>query len=235
MRFRVSLACGVFVVFLGVLLINNVSTKLTVEDDYYANLLVHETGFAETLRRGSKPLDFEEQVRAILAVQNVVLLSSPNPGGIALGKARELQDFYKARTKICYDRSRAIEKILAWVGFEVRHASIYSLKQHNFLEALITPKVSSHAMSEVLTSRGWMAVDSVERWIGLGRDRRPVALDEIDSVKGQLAEESTGNMHATLRAPHMIIRGLYSRHGYFYPPFVPIPDMNIPQLMANFW
>jgi hypothetical protein len=36
-----------------------------------------------------------------------------------------------------------------------------------------------------------------------------------------------------LTNPFIYVIGLYSRHGFFYPPYLPFPDVNVLQLKAN--
>jgi arylamine N-acetyltransferase len=75
----------------------------------------------------------------------------------------ELGDLYEAKRGLCYDRSRAIEKVLSHLGFEVRHAAVYSTKKTGRLAAFLTPKTQSHAVTEVKTEHGWLVIDSNRR------------------------------------------------------------------------
>lgn len=73
---------------------------------------------------------------------------------------------------------------------------------------------NSHALTEAKTAEGWVMVDSNTRWIG------PPA------ISSQLPP-------AILARPHALIYGLYSRHGRFYWPYLPIPDVNWRELLYN--
>lgn len=42
-----------------------------------------------------------------------------------------------------------------------------------------------------------------------------------------------GPVNALFKRPSVHIRGLYSRHGHFYPPYTPVPDFNVQQLLSN--
>src|SRR3546814_13565188 len=97
--------------------------------------------------------------------------------------AREPKDLYAGQSGECYDRSRSIEKLLRLAGFEARHVSVYSVTDgSSVLGVLLTPGTSSHAVSEVLTQRGWMLVDSNARWIGL-KASQPISAEEIKAGK----------------------------------------------------
>jgi hypothetical protein len=140
---------------------------------------------------------------------------------------------------ICFDRSRVIEKILTGLGFETRHLAIYSTRDYGRLRALLTPGISSHALTEVKTGKGWMAVDSNARWIGLdaadsvysvediqGRD--PFAITWAPKVREPIS-------WALINEPFTYVIGLFSRHGGFFPPYTPVPDVNYAQLLLNFY
>src|SRR5680860_1366733 len=150
-------------------------------------------------------------------------------------RPRELRDLYQARSGLCFDRSRAIEKILSSLGFEVRHAAVYSTKDASRLRAFLTPRTPSHALTEVKTARGWLVIDSNRRWIGLTRDGTPVDLDALRETKAQQAWDSRLKepMSTILSGPFSYLFGLYSRHGRFYAPYTPIPDADWRQVLYN--
>lgn len=226
------------VIAVGMLSWNNVSTDLTDADRRYAALILSDAGYGSLYHENWKPDDFEDQVRAIVAVQDAVLRTAPKEVEIPLGQQREPKDLYELKQGLCFDRSRSIEKILTWLGFETRHVSIYDTEKIGRFRALITPQVPSHAVSEVLTQKGWMLVDSNARWIGLSEQREPLSVDWIQRRQEDLvawAPESRGNINNIFLHHFIRIYGLYSCHGYFYPPFTPIPDVNLPQLASNFY
>ena len=230
--FIVLVVLGLIAVFIT----NDVSTALTEDDKAYAARVLHETGHGALVGQEA-PTNFDAQVTTILAVQDAVLSTAPENKGIPLGKSREPRDLYEAKHGLCFDRSRAIEKILTHLGFEVRHAAIYSTKETgNRLKSLFTPRTPSHAVTEVKTERGWLVVDSNRRWIGLTRDGAPVDLARLkrsrkDQVWDARLEEK---MSAILAEPFTYLIGLYSRHGRFFPPYAPVPDLDWAQLPYNF-
>ena len=102
------------------------------------------------------------------------------------------------------------------------------------LGALATPDTLSHALTEVRTRRGWMIVDSKTRWAGLTADGRPIDLREVREKADQRWSEAVrAPLPEIYGAPFTWVYGLYSRHGRFYPPYNPIPDVNWAELAQN--
>ena len=185
--------------------------------------------------RPLQPRTFAEEVALILLVQDRVLEASPEERGIALNQPREITDLLRARHGACFDRSRAIETVLRSYGFRTRHASMYStVEAGTALRALATPNTISHALTEVKTRRGWMIVDSKTRWAGLTADGRPLDLGEVRKKADQKWSEAIkAPIPEVYGAPFTYVYGLYSRHGRFYPPYNPIPDVNWAELAQN--
>jgi hypothetical protein len=102
--------------------------------------------------------------------------------------------------------------------------------------ALLTPGTSSHALTEVLIQKGWMAVDPDIPWIGLTNDLTVVSVRALQENAGKdyvwhnLAKTDHNDI---LKSDFSYVVGLYSRHGRFYPPYNPIPDINYPQFIFN--
>jgi hypothetical protein len=219
---------------IALLLAHDVPTSVTAEDERYAALILAQAGYDPARIQSDATPDFEAQVRTVVAVQDAVLTLAPHNRGIALGEEREPKDLFEEKTGLCYDRSRVIEKILTWLGLETRHVAIYSTAHDSTLQALLKPQVASHAVSEVRTAKGWMLVDSNARWIGLDASRNAVSLDDIQSTGlRSWATEARDPIDKIFTGPFIRIRGLYSRHGRFYPPFTPIPDYNLRELVSN--
>ena len=91
--------------------------------------------------------------------------------------------------------------------------------------------VSSHAASEVKTSKGWLAVDNSTNFIGIDNNLKIYTYKE--------AEKS----NSKIKLPKSIIFenkiftliGLYSRKGNYYEPYLPLmPEINFKDFMMNF-
>lgn len=198
--------------------VNNVSDAVPKE----------QQAAAETLMAGKTPGEsFDGQVAFIKAVQDRVLDAAPDDRGIPTGEPRELTDVLKAKHGLCFDRSRAIETVLRAHGFEARHIAIYSTAETgSALRSLVTPGTPSHALTEVKTERGWLLVDPNQRWIGLTTDGDLASLDDLSGKKWRTPAPDI------LKRPFVYVRGLYSRHGGFYRPYNPIPDVSWPELVG---
>jgi hypothetical protein len=215
----------------GILWYHRVNNTITDEDLSYIAL------YTTNVPAASPDSDFENELRFIQGVQDAVLSVAPENSGLARGAEREPKDLYIARKGLCFDRSRVIEKILQSHGFRTRHIFLYSIKERSALRAFFTPGVLSHAITEVETERGWLVVDSNDRWISLDRSGSPRGMLDIqNAVQGESViewESQPPPIYSDI-APTVFVYGLYSRHGEFYPPYNFIPDINYGELVENF-
>lgn len=156
-------AITVALVFSGFLWWNAVPGDLT-DDDRLAIAPIIE----------SSPLlnSFESEVAEISQIQRAVMEIAPKHSAIPLGQSREPADLFRNGGGFCYDRSRTIEKCLRATGFETRRVFIVYLDGKSAISALASPGHPTHAVAEVKTSKGWMVVDSVDPWFGLGCVRK---------------------------------------------------------------
>lgn len=239
LKYASILAVLLCIALVCVLTYNNVSRDITSQDQQYIQSILAESGYE--LGTIENNHIFEDQIIAIRAVQDAILTQTPKQQIIPLGTSREPADLYKREGAFCGDRSRFMDKALRLAGFEVRYASIYETsKIKQPVLALLSrdkDKVRSHAMIEVKTQKGWMMVDSVTRWIALTKDGAVYSFEEWQNTsKSQNMNwiEQPGNIYFILENDFTYIYGLYSRHGKFYPPYWPIPDVNWPELSTNF-
>ncbi len=179
---------------------------------------------------------FQEEVDFIRQVQGAVLGEVPVNSGIPHGMPREPKDLLARGEGLCFDRSRFIEKALRQFGFETRHIAIYSTAETgSAIKSLLTPQVRSHAVTEVLTSRGWMVVDSNEPWLALDKGDLPVSIDQLSEldVSGMVERLVSQPETSIYAGGFTFVYGLYSRHGMFYPPYDRVPDINVAEFSQN--
>ncbi len=204
--------------FLAVL--TNVSVTPTDSDDAVFRTVLG-------LEKPQIPMSYEQELHLIKSLQALVLKRAPGDIPIPEYADREPKDLLKAESGMCFDRSRTLDKILLWHGFETRHLYILFAKhpvtglQLPFWQALVTRGTDSHAVTEVKTSRGWLVVDSNSLWISVAADDAPVDGSHIFAQANRFA-----SMPEYWNQPYWAIRGLYSRRGQFYRPFLPYPQMN---------
>ena len=181
------------------------------------------------------PRTLDGQIELVIAVQAAVLAAAPLDEGLPLGQPRELAQLVEAGKGLCYDRSRAIETILRLYGLEMRHVAIYSTAETgSAIRSLLTPGIASHAVSEVKTAAGWLAIDSNAPWIGLTADGQVIdtrALHDRPDLAWDPRVAAPPN--GIFSEGFTLVYGLYSRHGRFYAPFNAIPDYNIAELTHN--
>jgi hypothetical protein len=192
----------------------SVSTRVTADDIR----TFHDLG----LRKNNNRLSFEEEIRLIRQVQHEVFKRSPYLGvGIPSGEAREPADLMRFGQGLCYDRSRTFDKAFSYLGMKSRHVYLLYKENMSFLDALFHRGQSSHAVTEVKTSKGWMLVDSNTAWIAITRDGEPVNADDVWRRFGEFH-----NAPSYLAFPWWAIRGLYSRKGKFYGSGIAFPELN---------
>jgi hypothetical protein len=204
---------------------HNVPTKVRQDQDA-AHHLLQTFGPAISMNCHRS---FDAEISCVRLAQKIVWSVAPNMGGIPYGQPRGIEAVSRLHTGLCYDRSRAIEDLLVAMGFRIRHIAIYSDSVFS------RPPTPSHAMTEVRTSRGWMAVGSLAQWIGLSDKGQPVPIAHI--AQNGLHAVNTRNMMPSIRrmlSSHFVyVYGLYSRHGRFYAPYDRVPDVNWAQLVQN--
>lgn len=191
----------------------NVSTAITEEDlVVFASLGLQQSQTSPT---------FEEQIALIRKVQKEVFKRAPLGEGIPENEAREPADLMRFGQGLCFDRSRTFDKAFNYLGMPARHVYLLYRENRTFGRAMFTYGQSSHAVTEVKTSKGWMFVDSNTEWIALTRNGEPVGADDVWKRYAEF-----DNPPPYLAQPWWAIRGLYSRKGQFYGAGVPFPELN---------
>jgi hypothetical protein len=235
MRKNTKVFILLFVVIAGVAVVlfyHEVDNSITAEDKIYIIKYLKNEYMSDVQKKRS----YEQELELITRVQKAVLKIARGRFPIPFNSEREPKDLYVSKTGLCYDKSRVIEKILKYLGFETRHISIFSIhKTGSGLKSLLTPQVRSHAVSEVLTSRGWLVVESNSVWIALDKKKEPVSIREMHTDEGKCTTVWRNNkMSDIYKNQFIFVYGLYSRHGRFYPPYNFIPDVNYKELMQSF-
>jgi hypothetical protein len=220
---------------LCLLQVSQVDTSVSKEDEVYIDRLLADNHIDPGNLEG-----FDSQLRFITAVQAAVLRLAPEQDGIPSGHPRELKDLFAARRGLCYDRSRAIEKTLGRFGLHVRHIALYSSRDWlpDFL-AILNPSAASHALTEVMTDKGWLIVGSNTPWLSLDSDGNPLSMADLSAhlrrIRYSRWEEMEGKLQNPIFRTHFgYYYGVYSRHGKFFPPYNGIPDVHWGQFLQNF-
>tara|TARA_B110000008_G_C16862870_1_gene521512 strand:- start:318 stop:1034 length:717 start_codon:yes stop_codon:yes gene_type:complete len=228
-----------FAIFLSIVMIasinlnlNSVKKNLSSEDYEYIPLFILDVDQISNLA------SFDDELELISSIQKSTFDVAPTAGSIGINKSREPKDVYLAEVAGCADRSRLIEKILIYYNFKTRHVSIYSTTETNSsIKSLLTPQTYSHALTEVLTKKGWMIVGSNYPWLGLDNENNPISIkqlkESIDNSSDIQWMQPPGEK--IFEKPFVYVYGLYSRHGRFYPPYNFIPDINYHEFFQNLY
>jgi hypothetical protein len=215
----------VLAINLGLAFATNVDTEVTEADEVTFTTILN-------LERPTARLEYEAELALISRVQRLVLAKAPDGEGVPEYQRREPADLFRFGSGSCYDRSRTFDKLFAWLGFETRHVFLVfsedpvTSERTPVWRSLVTSRSPSHAVTEVKTKAGWLVVDSNSAWISLNVRQEPVPAEDIGRRLHEFAD-----VPAYFRTPHVAIRGLYSRRGQLYPPFIPYPDVN----WRDFW
>ena len=113
----------------------------------------------------------------------------------------------------------------------MRHVHLNETAKRGYFNLLI-PGSKSHAVSEVLTSKGWLGVDSNQQFILLDRDNNPNTYEKAIS-SGVINYYSEFYLY---KKPLIYVIGLYSRNGTFFEPYLTfIPEINFKDFFSNFF
>ncbi len=215
---------------------NNVSSELTETDRLYISKILDKIHVAPL----SPVRTYDEEITFIQKVEDSLIKYYPHVGaGIPLSQEREPKNLFYIGGGLCFDRSRVFEKFFKFSYFETRHLFLirdYSKNNNNFTVFFRIQEIASHAVSELKTSRGWLAIGSNKPWVALDKSCNPLSMKQI-----KLAFDNNIVIHWLESPPFAyfwkgdthFIYGLYSRHGKFYKPYNLIPDYNISKLLYN--
>lgn len=241
----------------------NVKTKLSDSDiDAIEQLNVGKTC--------NNLLGFDDEINCVVSIQNAIYEIIPYKEDFSHLKCLydnaeirenlfdinyEPEIYIEYQAGCCVLRSRYLEKALIYYGFNIRHLGIF--RANNFIEVLTSRTIISHSSTEVKTSKGWMYVDSVDRFIAITIDGKPVVAENYKNIdkeklkykftpdpKSELFKSFQNNfdewnLNHNIWNPEFktyIIYGLHSRHGNFYKPKfkIDIPDINWSNFLYNF-
>lgn len=224
----------------GLVFISNVNEHITDEDRFFIEKI---TGLTDVEgEQSASSNNFSRQIQLIHKIQEAVFAAAPEEKPILRGYLREPKNLYETGYGYCGDRARTLLKALRLYGLNTRFVSLFAVepgrsKWETFLTVSDPQNSLSHALVEVETAKGWMAIDTRNHWLALTDDNRPISLADLKNgayVRYQWNALSKEEAWPLLKQPFYIVYGLYSRHGQFYPPFIKyLPDINWPSFMQN--
>jgi hypothetical protein len=209
------------VVIVALSFITNVSTHVTKSDEAVFRTILK-------LEKPAGPLTYAQEIALIRSVQALIFDKVPHGEAIPDYSNREPEDLFKESSASCYDRSRTYDKIFSWLGWQTRHVFILypehpvTGETQSYVRSFFTKGPNNtHAVTEVKTSKGWVMVDSNSKWISIAANGLPINVDQLHEQQAHLP-----GMPNYFNKPYIAIRGLYSRRGHLYRPFIPYPELN---------
>ena len=173
---------------------------------------------------------YQKEIRCLSKIQRQIQSIGQHrcPG---LDDVIEPMNFINRGYGCCFDRARFIEKAARNYGFQTRHVFLISPAWKISITNILPLNQDSHAASEVLTSRGWLGVDSNEPFLLLTKDGYPStyrnAINNIQDFEGVSPQ-------GFFRQKVDVIYGLYSRHGKFHGKNFPGPEYVLSEVFFNF-
>ena len=172
---------------------------------------------------------YSDEIDCIKSVQKsqLKLIDNTNcrDGFINLGSKKAL----KENTACCFDRSRITEQALQFYDFKIRHVFLIQTSKLGYFSLFIR-NLPTHASTEVLTSKGWLGVDSNEKFILIDENYIPYSYSK--AISNNLISKKTDN--SCYQKPLINIIGLYSRNGKFFKPYIQfLPEIEFIDFFKN--
>ena len=204
------------------LVLNSVDVTVT-SDDRSVIALLELNGNCDDIR------DFQDEVDCIQTVQMSVFDLVPDTTCHFERRESRHQaaDYVERGFGCCYDRATLIEQTLRNQGFQVRRTALY--KRQNTPFHYLLPKIPSHALSEVKTREGWIFVGSIDPIIGVHESGDTYSLGDLrDGIDAGKLDDQSFNAPIPsnfYNGDFVYIYGVYSRHGFFFEPYIPVPEI----------
>lgn len=209
----------------------HVRPGLTSEDQ----TVLSEFVYLNDLPRYSAAASDIETLAQIKQISKAVFDATPHYIPIPQGQSREPKDVIAHGGGHCFDRSRLLEKLFTFLGFKVDHFALYDLEEHiskprwvDVIVRLVRQGGASHSTVEVyLPSGKRVNVDSYINFVAEDNEI-PYSLSDIR----EMSQATRSTIFKDRDKPDFynkkffMVRGLYSRHGMFYAPYVPFPDLD---------
>lgn len=216
----VALVALIYIVLAG-----SISKNITEDDIKAIRSLGIDRSCAQTK-------DFEGQIECIKAAQQALREKLPDMTCGAVGLNYEPPAIMKRQHACCFGRARFLEKTFEHYGIKTRHVSLFDRSRHGWFTILV-PGTPSHAVLEALTSRGWMGVDSMDDLILITREGKPLTFRELKTAAPESLSQKPHKkeLEQFYARPLVTVYGLYSRHGMFFGPNLPAPEIHYPDFL----
>ncbi|OYU45123.1 MAG: hypothetical protein CFE44_09205 [Burkholderiales bacterium PBB4] len=214
--------------FLLAFLFSGLVSEAPTQDDRNALL---ESGIVDDSQIGiAEQMDWESQKailrRMLVSVHGKISRFDAIPNG----SEREPRLVLANRSGVCFDRARVIEKAARLLGFDARRVFLLYGGWRN----LLTAGSKSHTLVEVRTYRGWVFLGTLSPVSGFDADGEPWDVSDLaaDAARGG-RELKRNQWNEVLVEPFVPLYGIYSRTGFQYWPYTPMPDYSIRQIISS--
>jgi hypothetical protein len=201
----------------------SVNNTITQEDRQAIISLEVEKSCANTIGK------YGDEVGCFAAIQTAILAIGGKHCALS-SDVIEPSEFIKRNYGCCFDRARFIEKAARYYGYTTRHVFLIQPKNGISLGNYLPLGQSTHATTEILTSRGWLGIDSMKPFMLIAEDTSPHtfrnAIDNLDNFPFMQPKDFYSKEID-------VIYGLYSRHGNFYGRNFPGPEYVFSELLWN--
>lgn len=245
------------VLFVGInmillMFVMNASLNNNRNDKKFIQQIFRDWGMSNSLTDVHS--SFENEVAFISRIQDSTVSQIIN-GDVAPENSTNIEYLYTNKKGLCFNRSFFQEKLLKFAGFKTRHIYVYFKYDSSRTVSgdLFNSQLLSHAMFEVKTSKGWMAVETNGNWLGLDKQGNPMTLGEVkehlkfNNLNLAKSVSIGGHFYDELAIKHnfKFLYGVYSRHGGYLKSgplenFLQhtglcnsLPDYNLRELLFN--
>ena len=232
MRIFRSVIVVLFIAGIYLLYYSRVDNALTNEDKVYINKILEENNIKKYSAKS-----YKEEIVFIEQVLDAIYTVAPSGVGIAMNRTREVKDLYELKIGACFDKARVLEKVFNNNGFKTRRVALY-VRNGSYIKSMLTPNILSHAQTEVLTKKGWVVLGTYEKWISLDKNNLPYDANMINNDYKNIdwKYDVPFNLNGLyVYDKNILVYGLYSRHGKFYPPYNFVPDVEYNEFLYNFF
>lgn len=219
---------GLLIVLVAIFVSSGLVKETPTQDD--REVLI-ESGIVDPSnigKAGEMSLDRQREVlrRVLAVVHKKIGRFDPIPNMMS----REPRIVLLTGSGVCFDRARVIEKAARLMGFEARRVFLLYGGWSN----LFTAGSESHTLVEVKTRAGWVFLGTLSAISGFDSQGEPWSVADLaeNGSDGGGALERNGWLEI-VPMEFVPLYGIYSRTGFHYWPYTPMPDYSIRQILSS--
>ena len=146
--------------------------------------------------------------------------------------SREPAVVLAGRTGVCFDRARVIEKAARLAGFRTRREFLLYLPDGDrsamaVARRFVQPGGPTHTVVEVQVGKHWVFLGTLTPIVGIDNEGKFWTVHALSQLNPGVRKTLLGRegwVEILDDTPFVPLRGLYSRNGQQYWPYLPFPD-----------